>query len=131
MEEVIGSYCMTPVYFLLKKWLALMKSSPDRETAEIMALAENVSPLLLSYLEMNQFFGTWQSIRKNTKQYEGLRRQFHFWFDGFKTMKLIRFLTDRGFPKIDMFEALAGLLHMQQSEGSLNSKESDSYPFVS
>ena len=104
------------VFSILKKWLDLMKSSPDRETAEIMALAGNVSPLLLSYLEMNQFFGTWQSIRKNTKQYEGLRRQFHFWFDGFKTMKLIRFLTDRGFPKIDMFEAVAGLLHMQKSD---------------
>ena len=104
------------VFSILKKWLDLMKSSPDRETAEIMALAGNVSPLLLSYLEMNQFFGTWQSIRKNTKQYEGLRRQFHFWFDGFKTLKLIRFLTGRGFPKIDMFEAVAGLLHMQKSD---------------
>jgi len=96
-----------------------------------MALAENVSPLLLSYLEMNHFPEAWQRIRKNTGKVERLLPHFHFWFDGFKTMKLIRFLTDRGFPKIDMFEALAGLLHMQQSEGSLNSKESDSYPFVS
>lgn len=104
------------VFSILKKWLDLAKSLPDRETAEILALAEKVSPLLLSYLEMNQFSRTWQSIRKNTKQDEGLHRQFHFWFDGFKTMKLIRFLTGRGFPKIDMFEAVAGLLHMQKSD---------------
>ena len=92
-----------------------MKSSSDRETAEIMALAGNVSPLLLSYLEMNQFFGTWQRIRKNTGKVERLFPHFHFWFDGFKTLKLIHFLTDRGFPKIDMFEAVAGLLQMQKS----------------
>ena len=103
------------VFLVLKKWLDNMKASPDRETEGIMSLAEKIDPLLLSFLEMNHFPETWQRIRANVKQREGLLRHFHFWFDGFKTMKLIHFLTDHGFPQIDMFQALAGLLRIRES----------------
>lgn len=103
------------VFLVLKKWLDDMKTSPDRETEGIMSLSEKIDPLLLSFLKMNHFPETWQRIRANIKQREVLLRHFHFWFDGFKTMKLIHFLTDHGFPQIDMFQALAGLLRIKES----------------
>ena len=118
------------VFLVLKKWLALMKSSLAIDPEEILVLAGKIEPQLLSYLDMNHFPEAWQRIRKNTGKVERLLPHFHFWFDGFKTLKLIHFLTDRSFPKIDMFEAVARLLQMQKSEGSPSSKESHSYPFV-
>ena len=98
------------VFLILKKWLGMMKSFPDRRTEEILIHAGKIDPLLLSFLEANDFFETWERIRKNTKNSKGLLRHFHFWFDAFKTMKLIHFLTERGIPQADMFSALEKLL---------------------
>lgn len=100
------------VFIILKKWLGMMKFSPDRQTGEIQTHAGEISPLLLSFLETNNFFEIWDRIRKNIKNSEGLLRHFHFWFDGFKTLKLIHFLTEHGFPQIDMFGAVERLLRL-------------------
>jgi len=100
------------VFIILKKWLGTMKFSPDRQTGEIRIRAGEISPLLLSFLETNNFFEIWEGIRKNIKNSEGLLRHFHFWLDGFKTLKLIHFLTKHGFPQIDMFSAVERLLSL-------------------
>ena len=83
-----------------------MRARPDRKTAEIMTLAKEIDPLLFLFLENNDFPVTWERIRKNAGRRNGLFRHFHFWFDGFKTMKLIRFLTERSFPQISTFRAI-------------------------
>ena len=98
------------VFFILKKWLDKIEASPDRQTEEILTLAGKIDPLLLSFLKQNNFYEAWERIRGNVKGREGLLRHFHFWFDGFKTLKLIHYFTDQGFPQVDMFSALEDLL---------------------
>ncbi len=98
------------VFSILKRWLDEMKLSPERNAEEIMELAGRINPLLPSFLEMNNFSGSWERIKRNFKDREGRIRHFHSWFDAFRTMKLVHFLTDRGFPQIDMFSAVERLL---------------------
>ena len=98
------------IFLILKRWLKVMEEAPDRETAEIMREAGQIDPRLLAFLEQHQFAAAWSKIRKNVKRREGLQRHFHCWFDGFKTLKLIHFLTDHGLPQISMFTALEQLL---------------------
>lgn len=107
------------VFLLLRRWLDVMKSSPDRQTAEILTFARCIDPLLLSFLERNQFSETWERIRKNSKGQEMLLRHFHCWFDAFKTLKLIHFLTDHGYPLADMFRALEALLKLMGGEAHI------------
>lgn len=107
------------VFFILKKWLNVMTSFPDRRTEEILIKAGRIDPLLLSFLEMNNFFKTWERIRKNIKSNEGLLHHFHFWFDAFKTLKLIHFLTERGIPQTDMFGAVEELLRLMGCQSLL------------
>jgi hypothetical protein len=49
---------------------------------------------------------------RNHRNSNALPKQFHVWFDGFKTLKLIHHLTENGFPLVDMFKALKDLLRM-------------------
>lgn len=100
------------IFIILKRWLQTMEASPDRETADIMQEAGQIDGRLLAFLELHQFAAAWFSIRKNVKYREGLQRHFHCWFDGFKTLKLVRFLTDQGLPQINMFSALEQLLRL-------------------
>ena len=43
---------------------------------------------------------------------EQLEKQKKFWFDGFKTLKLIHYLRDNGFPPVFTFKALNELFEM-------------------
>lgn len=100
------------IFFILKRWIEAMEAAPDRETAEIMIAAGQIDLRLLSFLELHQFAAAWSKIRQNVRQHEGRQRHFHCWFDGFKTLKLVHFLTDHGRPQINMFSALEGLLRL-------------------
>jgi hypothetical protein len=106
------------VFLILKKWLGTMKSFPDRQPEDILTLAQKIALPLFSFLEENDFFNIWERIRKNTKNSAGLLRHFHFWFDGFKTLKLIHFLTDHGFPQVDMFCAVEELFRMTNGKSN-------------
>ncbi len=97
------------IFLILKRWLQTMEASPDRDTEVLMTAARGIDPLLSSYLESQDFYPAWSRVRKNSKHREGLQRHFHCWFDGFKTLKLVHFLTDHGFSRVSMFRALEDL----------------------
>jgi len=67
---------------------------------------------LNSFLEENNFVEIWERIRKNNKNNAGLLKHFHIWFDGFKTLKLIHYLTEHKYPQMDMFLAVEKLFRM-------------------
>jgi hypothetical protein len=49
-----------------------------------------------------------------------LERQFHTWFDGFKTLKLIHHLTEHGFPQQEMYSSVNTLLKKMDVETEEN-----------
>ena len=107
------------IFAVIKKWLQVMETAPERSEEEIMTAARIIDPLLELFLKHNNFSSTWASVRKNVKQPGGLRRHFHCWFDGFKTMKLVHFLTEHGFPQIKMFHALEIILKMTREKNNV------------
>ncbi|MFH1079513.1 MAG: glycosyltransferase family A protein [Pseudomonadota bacterium] len=100
------------VFMILKRWLETMAGGGRREVQDILTMAARIHPLLGSFLEMNRFHEVWPRIRRNHREPDALAKQFHVWFDGFKTLKLIHYLTEKGFPKRDMFSALKDILDM-------------------
>jgi len=100
------------VFRILGRWLALMPGVVRHDAQTIQEMAAGIHPRLGSFLELNQFQDVWRRIQKNHSGHEALKKQFHVWFDGFKTMKLIHYLTDSAFPRIDMFAALKTLFRM-------------------
>jgi hypothetical protein len=97
-------------FTILREWLAGMEADPDRETETILAAARRIHPELKEYLDLSRFATAWPVIRQNCPDEDHLRRQFHIWFDGLKTLRLIHHLSRLAFPPVPMFEGLKGLL---------------------
>jgi hypothetical protein len=86
------------IFAILREWLSGMQADPDRH------------PDLKAYLDLSRFAIDWPVIRRNCPDPEHLRRQFHVWFDGLKTLRLVHHLSRSAFPPVPMFEGLKGLL---------------------
>lgn len=98
------------VFVLLGEWLSRMEAEPDRDPEAIRLAAGRIHPRLEEYLRMSDFDANWRVIRANSRDSGHLRRQFHVWFDGLKTLKLIHHLSRSAFPMLPLFEGLRGLL---------------------
>ena len=61
---------------------------------------------------MCRFAEDWRMIRSNCNEPRQLRRQFHVWFDGLKTLRLINHLSRSAFPLISLFDGLAALINL-------------------
>jgi hypothetical protein len=100
------------VFRILRRWLEAMHGSGRQATQTIVAMTARIHPLLTSFLEFHDFQEIWPRIQRNHSDPDMLRRQFHVWFDGLKTMKLVHYLTENGFPRREMFSALKDLFGM-------------------
>jgi hypothetical protein len=100
------------IFVIVREWLAGMDDDPDREPKKILAKARQIHPCLAEYLSMSRMETDWQNIRRNSHDPRHLRQQFHVWFDGLKTLRLVRYLSCHVFPLVPMFDGLAGLVDL-------------------
>ena len=100
------------VFWVLKQWLDLMSPGTKMTFQKISALAKEIHPSLDIFLKAYNFNRIWPRLLANSRTSSSLARQFLYWFDGFKTLKLIRYLTENGLPPVEMFTALKQLLQM-------------------
>ncbi len=98
------------IFAILRQWLAGMEADPDRDAESILAAAEEFHPGLKVYLALSRFPIDWPLIRRNCSDVEHLRRQFHVWFDGLKTLRLVHHLSRSVFPPVPIAEGLKDLL---------------------
>ncbi|MHB9099605.1 MAG: hypothetical protein ACYC5X_17500, partial [Syntrophales bacterium] len=100
------------IFAIIREWLSAMEADPDRDPKKILAEARTIHPHLAEYLCMSRLDTDWLNIRMNSHDSGHLLRQFHIWFDGLKTLKLVRHLSRTAFPSVPMFDGLAGLIDL-------------------
>ena len=97
-------------FAILKAWLTEVCKNPQ-ETAETLGkFARGLSPTLSHFLDKQEFATVWPRLQRNARDSMQLVEQFHRWFDGFRTLKLVHALRDEELPLCNMFEAVATLL---------------------
>ncbi len=106
------------IFTILSQWLEFMDTALLMHEDEILFHAHKINPALKLFLVDSRFADAWSKIRRNAKDEKTLRHHFNDWFDGFKTFKLIKYLTKTGYPQIDMFEALAEIISLLEMPGS-------------
>jgi glycosyltransferase involved in cell wall biosynthesis len=106
------------IFTIISQWLEFMNTALLMHEDEILSYAHKINPALKSFLVDSRFADAWSKIRRNAKEEKTLRHHFHDWFDGFKTFKLIKYLTKTVYPQIDMFEALARIFPLLGIPGS-------------
>ncbi|MGV8059335.1 MAG: hypothetical protein AB2L12_15120 [Smithellaceae bacterium] len=104
------------IFEILAKWLLFMEKPFNYDEKYILENAGLIHPLLASFLTDSCFIQAWNKIRRNVKNEAALINQFHCWFDGFKTLKLINYLTKNFYSQINMFDALKTILKMHKIE---------------
>ncbi|OQB55292.1 MAG: hypothetical protein BWX99_01443 [Deltaproteobacteria bacterium ADurb.Bin151] len=102
------------VFFILKKWIDLMRQSFRLSENRILEMARDIDPGLESFLTLRGFLSVWLNIRRNVKDQKTFERQFHGWFDGFETLKLVNYLTREFYPRVSMISALKDILQMSE-----------------
>jgi hypothetical protein len=93
-------------YWVLGEWLALVAGGLDLDARDLLHGAGELSPDLRGFLEHHRFEEVWPRLQENAPNQEGLHRQFHRWFDGFRTLKLIHHLRDQGLGLSRLCEAI-------------------------
>ncbi len=106
------------VFSILKKWLDLMRQSFSLSADRILKMARDIDPGLESFLILRGFQSVWPKICRNVKDQKTCERQFHEWFDGFETLKLVNYLTGKIYPKVSMISALKNILELSDMEYS-------------
>lgn len=104
------------IFDILRKFLSEMNTFPDRKVMEIMRMAFDIHTALHEYLTVSRFQRKWEATRRNHADPDYLRRQFHVWFDGLKTLRLVHHLSRVYFPPLEMFSGLKRLSGMTGKE---------------
>jgi glycosyltransferase involved in cell wall biosynthesis len=103
------------IFIILKEWIALMEQSFNRSENEILQDAKIIDPGLASFLILRGFLSVWPRIRANLRDEKTWKRQFHNWFDGFETLKLINELS-KLYPRVSLFSALPEMMSLMNRE---------------
>lgn len=99
-------------FVILKKWLEVFNEPSVRSANEYLEKAGRIHKTLNDFLVEQNFAQSWEHIIKNHTNPVTLQKQKIMWFDGFRTMKLIHFLRDHGFPLKPMFGAIEEILEL-------------------
>jgi hypothetical protein len=94
------------VFSVVKQWLALVAESAHKPADEIIREAERIDATLASFLTARGFVAAWTKVSANAASEQVLLKNFHHWFDGFETLKLINFLSCESFPRTGWRQAL-------------------------
>ena len=113
-------------YLNIKDSLEIPKQSiVDRQNdgeisfQSFLKIAKNIHPTLHNFLVQQDFENfTNKVLEKNSNPSEA-EKQKHFWFDAFRTLKLIHYLRDENYPNINMFDAIDKLLQLMNIENNL------------
>lgn len=113
LYEGIDNYIVyNPKCFeVLKNWLDIFNSK-NLTSVEYLEEAGKISNVLQKFLINQDFENAWNNIAKNSKKTEQIQFQKKFWFDGFKTLKLIHFLRDEEFPNVNTFAGIKQMFEL-------------------
>lgn len=101
-------------FITLKNWLEIFYEWNGRNAELIIEKADAISKELKNFLEQNNFMHTWEKISASTNNPEQINKQKNYWFDGFKTLKLIHHLRDTEDAPSPMFTALNDLFSLMK-----------------
>lgn len=100
------------IFEILAAWLEIMRAPFNYNESTILSKARLIDPILKSFLISSDFAAVWSRIRRNVKDEKTMIRQFNDWFDGFKTLKLINYMSKGVYPPVNMFAAVNDILNM-------------------
>ena len=88
----------------------------------LLKISKNIHPALSDFLTQQDFENFINKVLLKNNNPTEIEKQKHFWFDAFRTLKLIHYLRDETYPNINMFSAIDELLRMMKIENPIKRK---------
>lgn len=85
----------------------------------LIRISKNIHPALSGFLSQQDFGNFINKVLLKNNNPNEIEKQKHFWFDAFRTLKLIHYLRDETYPNINMFDAIDELLKMMSIENMI------------
>jgi hypothetical protein len=92
--------------------------------SSLLKIAKNIHPALSDFLTQQDFENFISKVLLKNKNPIEIEKQKHFWFDAFRTLKLIHYLRDETYPNINMFDAIDELLKFMNIENLISRNSS-------
>jgi len=106
-------------FVILKTWLQVFNDNSIPNQIDLIQISRNVHPALSDFLTKQDFENFISKVLLKNKNTIEIEKQKHFWFDAFRTLKLIHYLRDATYPNINMFIAIDELLRMMKIKNSI------------
>ncbi len=94
------------IFIEIKSWLANSEVIRD---ADLSTWPEFIQQAFLEFDWTSQL----EQLRKRSTSAVAFQRNFYFWFDGFKMLKLVHYARDNFFPNIEAYRASTEILDTQ------------------
>ncbi len=94
------------IFLILKEWNKIFFSNTTLLSKEYLTKAEQININLKKFLLDNNFEKDWDKILNSSKSEAQIYKQKKYWFDGFRTLKLVHYLRDVEYPNVNMHYAL-------------------------
>ena len=85
--------CIPHAFNILRKWLKLGCSSWQVDLDELLVNAAIMHPDLKELLIQNNIESIWRNLQLSSPSENHFTKQFHCWFDGLKTIRLLKHFT--------------------------------------
>jgi hypothetical protein len=107
LKNIQNEYLVyNPMCFeLLRDWLSMFNSDSSINSDKIIGEAKSINIHLYNFLAEHKFEESWNKILKNSDSTNEIRKQKIYWFDAFRTLKLIHYLQDNLYPNINIYDA--------------------------
>ncbi len=106
-------------FIVLKTWLEVFNDKSMSNQNDLIKISRNIHPALSDFLSKQDFENFISKVLLKNNNPNEIEKQKHFWFDAFRTLKLIHYLRDATYPNINMFDAIDELLKLMSIENNI------------
>jgi len=100
MEQIQQGFDITNLYYshdayrYLSKWLQFGGSAWDSSLNNLLNDIKSIHPDLIAFLKIEGIETIWSKIQNNAPSELHFKEQFHRWFDGLKTIRLLKHFSE-------------------------------------
>ena len=91
--DVQKLYYSDTAFSILEQWLKLGSTARKVELSIILQETKNIDPKLEVFLQNDGIEKIWDKLQSNAPSKSHFTKQFHRWFDGLKTIRLLKYFT--------------------------------------
>jgi len=105
--EAVSRFVHHPhAYAVLRAWFDIVARHAGASVETLLDAASKVDVALAAFLERDRFAVVWGKLQAQHRNAPRLLQQFHAWFDGLRSIRLLHYLRDHGYPDQDLADAV-------------------------